>query len=64
MANYRESLSRFRLLLRARYSLFLPLSLSLGRIIIGAFLDDGARYWTRREQRPVTNHPLMVPKSA
>jgi len=59
MDNYRESVSRFRLLLGARVTLLL----SPGRIIIGAFLDDGARYWTRREQRPVTNHPLMLPMS-
>jgi len=42
-------------------SLFCSLSLSPSTASsLAHFWDDKAHYWMLREQRPVTNHPLMV----
>lgn len=62
MDNYRESLfpPPPSLSLCRSLSLCLSVYLSLDRVITGELLDDEARYWTPREQRPVTNHTLMV----
>lgn len=55
-----ESLFPPLLFPRSRSLLPLSVSLPLDCVIAGELLDDEARYWTLREQRPVTNHPLMV----